>query len=63
MNLKSRIVTILAVLSAPFVLVYLLVYMLITKWPDMDCVARPECDNDCSQCSMYEPKAAYQRRS
>jgi len=63
MNLKSTIWTILAVLSAPFILLYLLVYMLFTKWPDMECEAKDVCDEDCSQCSLYEPKAAYQRRN
>ena len=63
MNLRRTLGTIIGLILSPFILLGLMLSMLFTRWPDMECEARPECDNDCIQCSLYEPKAAYQRRN
>lgn len=63
MNLKRTLGTIIGILLSPFILLYFIIYVLFTKWPDMECEAKKVCDEDCSDCSLYEPKAAYQRRS
>ena len=59
MRLKRALGTIIGVVLSPFLILALLISSLLTKMPNMDCVAKPECKNDCSQCSLYEPKAAY----
>jgi hypothetical protein len=63
MNLRRVACAVAITLLAPLILLWVMFTLMLSNWPDMDCVARPECDNDCSGCSLYEPKAAYQRRS
>ena len=47
-------------LASPFIFIGSLPSILATPLPDMRCIGYGECKlNDCANCSLYEPRAAY----